>query len=252
LIQDSESAPVKTSRLSGRVAVVTGGSRGIGLAVAQLLRRQGASVAVVGTNEKNLRDAVDVLGKESAPGRIESLAADVRDFAQMDAAMARTASSLGGIDIVVNNAGVGVFKPVAEMSAEEFRLMFDTNVAGIFNTSRAALPHLKARGGGWVINISSLSGTNPFPGGAAYCATKAAVNAFSEAFMQEVRHDGVRVAYVSPGSVDTTFGRGARDKSSWALQPEDVAQVVCDLLAYPGRSLPSRVEIRPSQPPRKG
>ena len=138
------------------------------------------------------------------------------------------------------------------MSVDEWRLMFDTNITGIFNTSRAALPYLRARGGGWVINVSSLSGTNPFPGGAASCATKAAVNAFSEAFMQEVRHDGIRVAYVSPGSVDTSFGGGTRDKSGWALQPEDVAQVIGDLVAHPGRSLPSRVEIRPSRPPRKG
>jgi NAD(P)-dependent dehydrogenase (short-subunit alcohol dehydrogenase family) len=240
------------STLSGKVAIVTGGSRGIGLATARLLRREGASVAVVGTNSAHLRTAVDTLTADEAAGRVEAVAADVRDSDQMEAAMARTASALGGIDIVINNAGVGIFKPVAEMSVDEWRLMFDTNITGIFNTSRAALPYLRARGGGWVINVSSLSGTNPFPGGAAYCATKAAVNAFSEAFMQEVRHNGIRVAYVAPGSVDTSFGGGARDKSGWALQPEDVAQVIGDLVAYPGRSLPSRVEIRPSRPPRKG
>ena len=240
------------STLSGKVAIVTGGSRGIGLAAARLLRREGASVAVVGTNSAHLRTAVDTLTADEGPGRVEAVAADVRDSGQMEAAMASTVSALGGIDIVINNAGVGIFKPVAEMSVDEWRLMFDTNITGIFNTSRAALPYLRARGGGWVINVSSLSGTNPFPGGAAYCATKAAVNAFSEAFMQEVRHDGIRVAYVSPGSVDTSFGGGTRDKSGWALQPEDVAQVIGDLVAYPGRSLPSRVEIRPSRPPRKG
>jgi len=240
------------STLSGKVAIVTGGSRGIGLAAARLLRREGASVAVVGTNSAHLRTAVDSLTADAGEGRVEAVAADVRDSIQMEAAMARTASALGGIDIVINNAGVAVFKPVAEMSVDEWRLMFDTNITGIFNTSRAALPYLRARGGGWVINVSSLAGTNPFPGGAAYCATKAAVNAFSEAFMQEVRHDGIRVAYVSPGSVDTSFGGGTRDKSGWALQPEDVAQVIGDLVAYPGRSLPSRVEIRPSRPPRKG
>ena len=240
------------STLSGKVAIVTGGSRGIGLAAARLLRREGASVAVVGTNSAHLRTAVDTLTADEGAGRVEAVAADVRDSGQMEAAMASTVSALGGIDIVINNAGVGIFKPVAEMSVDEWRLMFDTNITGIFNTSRAALPYLRARGGGWVINVSSLSGTNPFPGGAAYCATKAAVNAFSEAFMQEVRHDGIRVAYVSPGSVDTSFGGGTRDKSGWALQPGDVAQVIGDLVAYPGRSLPSRVEIRPSQPPRKG
>lgn len=238
------------SSLSGKVAVVTGGSRGIGLAVARLLGQRGASVAITGTSAAGLEKAVDALGAGSV--RVLPLRADVRDAVQMEGAMAQAASALGGIDIVVNNAGVGIFKPVAEMSPDEFRLMFETNVTGVFNSSRAALPHLRARGGGWVISVSSLSGTNPFPGGAAYCATKAAVNAFSEAFMQEVRHDGIRVAYVSPGSVDTSFGGGARDKSSWALQADDVAQVIGDLLEFPGRSLPSRVEIRPSQPPRKG
>jgi 3-oxoacyl-[acyl-carrier protein] reductase len=238
--------------LSGKVAVVTGGSRGIGLAVAAALGGLGASVAITGTRVETLTQATAALIGTPGIGRVHALAADVRDADQASAAMADVASVLGGIDILVNNAGVAVFKPVADLSLDEWRLMFDTNVTGIFNCSRAVLPHLRARGGGWVINISSLSGTNPFPGGAAYCATKAAVNAFTEAFMQEVRHDGIRVASVAPGSVDTTFGGGARDKSSWALQPEDVAQVVADLVVFPRRSLPSRVEIRPSQPPRKG
>ncbi|HEY6508044.1 MAG TPA: SDR family oxidoreductase [Vicinamibacterales bacterium] len=238
------------SSLSGKVAVVTGGSRGIGLAVARLLGQRGAAVAITGTSAAGLETAAEALKTDAV--LVLPLRADVRDAVQMEAAMAQAASVLGGIDVVVNNAGVGVFKPVADLSLDDWRLMFETNVTGVFNSSRAALPHLRARGGGWVINVSSLSGTNPFPGGAAYCATKAAVNAFSEAFMQEVRHDGIRVAYVSPGSVDTSFGGGARDKSSWALQPDDVAHVIGDLLNHPGRSLPSRVEIRPSQPPRKG
>ena len=115
-----------------------------------------------------------------------------------------------------------------------------------------ALPHLRARRGGWIVNVSSLSATAPFANGAAYCATKAAVDAFTEALMQEVRHDGIRVASVAPGSVDTSFGGGGRDKRSWALQPDDVAQAIVDLMSHAGRALPSRIEIRPSQPPRKG
>jgi NADP-dependent 3-hydroxy acid dehydrogenase YdfG len=232
--------------LAGKVAVVTGGSRGIGAAVARILYRQGAAVAITGTKPDALREAASALGVNVLP-----VTADVRDFQQMEGVMAQVSKALGGIDILVNNAGVAVFKPVSELSSDEWRKMFDTNVTGIFNSSRAALPHLRARGGGWVVNISSLSGGNPFAGGAAYCATKAAVNAFTEAFMQEVRHEGIRVSSIAPGSVDTSFGGGLRDKSSWALQPDDVAQAVADLLAHPGRSLPSRVEIRPSQPPRK-
>ena len=236
--------------LSGKVAVVTGGSRGIGLAVARLLRQRGASVAITGTSAAGLEKAVDALGADRP--RALPICADVRDAAQMEAAMAQAASALGGIDIVINNAGVGVFKPVAEMSPDELRLMFETNVTGVFNSSRAAVPHLRARGGGWVINVSSLSGTNPFAGGAAYCATKAARQRVQRSLHagSPARRDprGLRFA----GLGRHAFGGGARDKSGWALQPDDVAQVIGDLVELPGRSLPSRVEIRPSQPPRKG
>ena len=129
--------------------------------------------------------------------------------------------------------------------------MIDTNLSGVFYFCRAAIPELRKRGGGWIINISSLAGKNPFAAGAAYCASKAGLNHFSESLMQEVRYDGIRVSYVMPGSVATDFmGRGS-SKRDWATTPDDVAQVVLDLIAMPARSLPSRVELRPSQPPRK-
>lgn len=240
-----------SSTLTGKVAIVTGGSRGIGLAVARLLARQGAAVAITGTHQAGVQAAADTLAHDGATG-VLPLVADVRDAAQVESAFSHVASVLGGIDVLVNNAGLAVFKPVVDMAIDEWRLMFDTNISGVFHCCRAVVPHMRVRNGGWVINISSLSGSNPFANGAAYCATKAAVDAFTEAFMQEVRHDGIRVAAVAPGSVNTGFGGGGRDKAGWALQPDDVAQVVGDLLAFPGRSLPSRVEIRPSQPPRKG
>jgi NADP-dependent 3-hydroxy acid dehydrogenase YdfG len=177
--------------------------------------------------------------------------ADVRRSADVERAIAQTVSALGGLDILVNNAGVGVFKPVAETTVEDWHAVIDTNLSGVFYACRAALPHLKARGGGWIINISSLASKNAFVNGAAYCASKSALNAFSEALMQEVRYEGVRVAYVLPGSVNTGFGGLANTKSAWALMPDDVAEVIVDLIAHPSRSLPSRVEIRPAQPPRK-
>jgi NAD(P)-dependent dehydrogenase (short-subunit alcohol dehydrogenase family) len=234
-----------------RVAVVTGGSRGIGLAVARSLLEQGMRVAITATSDDRLRAAAAALGAVAGSDSVLTLRADVRQYDQVEGALSETVRRWGGLDILVNNAGVGVFRSVADMTLDEWRQILETNVSGVFHGCRAAVPHLRTRGGGWIINVSSLSGTNPFPDGAAYCASKAAVNAFSEAFMQEVRHDGIRVAYVMPGSVRTDFAGHGAAGAEWKLAPEDVAQVVADLVAFPPRSLPSRVEIRPSQPPRK-
>ena len=237
--------------LSGKVAVVTGGSRGIGLAVARSLLQQGAAVAITGTNQDRLAAASSELANDVPADRVLGVRADVRNAGEVEALFARVATTLGGVDILVNNAGVGVFKPVSETTVEEWHRVIDTNLSGVFYCCHAALPLMKQRGGGWIINISSLASRNAFVNGAAYCASKSALNAFSEALMQEVRYDGVRVAYVLPGSVNTGFGGLSNTKSDWALMPEDVAEVVSDLIAHPSRSLPSRVEIRPAQPPRK-
>ena len=241
------------SSLTGKVAVITGGSRGIGLATARALLQQGASVAITGTNPATLKAGRDELLSNAAADRIVSELADVRDYGAVEAALGRIDSALGGIDILVNNAGVGVFKPVADMTVDEWHTVMDTNLTGVFYCCHAALPYLRKRGGGWIINISSLASRNAFVNGAAYCASKSALNAFSESLMQEVRYEGIRVAYVLPGSVNTSFGGGvlSNTKAQGALLPDDVAQVIGDLVAHPSRSLPSRVEIRPSQPPRK-
>jgi NAD(P)-dependent dehydrogenase (short-subunit alcohol dehydrogenase family) len=155
----------------------------------------------------------------------------------------------GAVDVLINNAGVGRMANVSDMSTEDWRQVIDTNLSGVFYCSRAAIPEMKRRGGGWIINISSLAGKNSFVGGGAYCASKAGLNAFSEALMQEVRYDNIRVSYVMPGSVSTSFGdRGSSGEADWKLSPEDVARVVVDLLSHDPRSLPSRVELRPSRP----
>jgi 3-oxoacyl-[acyl-carrier protein] reductase len=232
--------------LNGKVALVTGGSRGIGFSIAEALLKEGASVVITGTDDARLKAARDALG-----ARVSGVRADVRDYGEAEAAVKHTVDQFRGIDILINNAGVGIFGPVAEMSLNEWNDVIATNLTGVFHCTRAALPHLRARGG-WIINISSLAGTNAFPDAAAYCASKAGLNAFSEALMQEVRHDGIRVAYVMPGSVRTGFsGREPGADDGWKLAPEDVAQVVTDLINHPARSLPSRVEIRPAQPPKK-
>jgi 3-oxoacyl-[acyl-carrier protein] reductase len=234
--------------LDGKVALVTGGSRGIGFAIARELLSRGARVAISGTDENTLRAAAGTLGAGAMAGR-----ADVREYDAVERLVSEVGQRFGGLDILVNNAGIGAFEPVAAMSLDAWRSVLDTNLTGVFHCCRAALPRLRERGGGWIVNISSLAGKNPFANGAAYCASKAALNAFTEALMQEVRQDGVRVAAVLPGSVRTGFmGHVPGSGDDWKLAPEDVAQVVADLVSHPARSLPSRVEIRPSRPPAKG
>ena len=237
---------------SHTVALVTGGSRGIGRATAEALLAQGASVAITGTDERRLEEARAALSTTGAASRVLALRADVRVEADVVEALTRVVAEWGGLDILVNNAGVGGFVEVSTMAAADWHRIIETNLTGVYFGCHAAIPHLKARGGGWIINVSSLAAKNPFAGGAAYCASKAGLNAFSEALMQEVRHDGIRVSVVMPGSVQTGFsGAGDGPGTDWKLASDDVAQVIVDLVAHPARSLPSRVEIRPSRPPRK-
>jgi short-subunit dehydrogenase len=160
-------------------------------------------------------------------------------------------AEFGGVDVLVNNAGIGLFQSVEEMSPEDFRAVLETNLNSVFYACHEAIPLMRQRGGGYIINISSLAGANPHPRMAAYNASKFALNGFSEALMQEVRHDHIKVSYIMPGSVNTYFGGDTPSADqSWQLQPADVARVVLDLLRHDERSLPSRVEIRPSMPPK--
>jgi 3-oxoacyl-[acyl-carrier protein] reductase len=238
--------------LDSKVAIVTGGSRGIGRAIAAALLAEGAAVVITGLDERRLDEARVALEPQADGGRrLQAVRADVRDAAAAERLVAGAVDRFGGLDILVNNAGLGVFASVADMSPDEWRQTLDTNLSGVFYCCHYAIPPMRARGGGWIINISSLAGKNAFVGGAAYCASKAGLNAFSETLMQEVRHDGIRVSYVMPGSVATEFSPGGSANAGWKLAAEDVAQVVMDLLAQPARSLPSRIELRPSQPPRK-
>ena len=231
---------------------MTGGSRGIGRAVAAAFLQNGIHVAISGINPAHLQKAEAELSRVATSGaRVLIFEADVRDHLAVESLVDETARREGGLDILVNNAGVGWFGSVESQGHDDWRRVMDTNVTGVFNCSKAAIPHLRRRGGGWIINISSLAGTNPFVGGASYCASKAALDVFSEALMQEVRQDGIRVSYVKPGSANTDFTGQADPQNEWKLRPADVAQVVLDLVSHDPRSLPSRVEIRPSMPPRK-
>ena len=229
--------------LGGKVAVVTGGTKGIGRAIAEDLLEHGARVVIGARTESDVRSAADELG-ENARGVV----CDVQDPDACQALVDAAVDAFGGLDILVNNAGIGIFKSVEEMSVEEWDRLQGTNVNGLFYCTRAAIPHLKRRGGGWIINIGSLAGKNAFPNGAAYNTSKFGLIGFSEALMQEVRHDGIRVSYIMPGSVATS---GFSGDGAWKIQPEDIGRIVLDLLATPDRTLPSRVEVRPSRPPKK-
>lgn len=233
-----------------RVSLITGGTRGIGFAVASALLKQGDSVAITGTSSEGVEHAARALAAVAGDaGRVLALTCDVRDAPSVESALRNIDSRMGGLDVLVNNAGVGVGAPIADLSEDEWHRIIDTNLTGVYHCCKAAIPRLRRRGGGWIINISSLSSKNPFVGGAAYCASKAGLNAFSEALMQELRYDNIRVSYILPGSVATGFsGRAASAGEAWKLHPEDVAQIIVGLLEHPDRSLPSRVEIRPSRP----
>ena len=240
-------------QLESRVAVVTGASRGIGLAIATELASQGLNVMMSGRSTDLLSSVAQQIAttvrSEKQSGRIESYTADVRDPVQMEDLMAKTVDTFGRLDILINNAGVGHFQELAELSVEDWNKVIETNLSGVFFACRAAIPLLKVGRGGWIINISSLAGSHPFTGGAAYCASKAGLDSVSQVLMQELRYDNIRVSCVVPGSVDTRFSGNDKISSvTRKLDPRDVAQVIVDLLGHEPRSLPSRVEIRPSQP----
>lgn len=237
--------------LEGKVAVVTGGTRGIGRAIAATLSGQGVNVLICGRSGSEAeRVAADLT--RHGPGKCAGTHCDVRRYEQVEAMMGQAAETFGGLDVLVNNAGIAGKGAVAEIPLELWHAVLDTNLTGVFHCCRAAIPWMRKRGGGFIINISSLAGVNPIPNLSAYNASKFGLLGFGEAFMQEIRYDGIRVSTILPGSVDTEFGGRSPGQDGWRLAPDDVAKVVVQLLAHDPRSLPSRVEIRPSMPPKKG
>ncbi len=240
-----------TVDLSGKAAVVTGGSKGIGLEVARSLAKAGAGVTISARHEEEVTEAARRLAEETG-GRVLGVRCDVRSHDDVRAMIARTAEELGGVDILINNAGVGRFAPMGELTPDDWESVIETNLNGVYYCCHEAIPHLRKSGDAWIINIASLAGKNPFAGGAAYNASKFGLVGFSEALMLDVRQMGIRVNYVMPGSVATYFNDHVPNEAdAWKIQPEDIAQVVMDLLSLPSRTLASRVEIRPSRPPQK-
>jgi 3-oxoacyl-[acyl-carrier protein] reductase len=234
--------------LAGKIAVVTGGSRGIGRAIAERLLREGSHVAICGRSADSIHKALTELGPL---GRVYGRTADVSNADSVREFFRSVDDEFGGLNILVNNAGQGVFRKVGEMTAEEWHANIELNLNGPFYCTREALERFKGRGGGFIVNISSLAGRNAFSGGAGYNASKAGLNLFTEALMLDHRYDGVRVSSIMPGSVDTGFSghpgkRGG--ETEWMIAPEDVAEAVALVLGMPARTMISRLEMRPSRP----
>jgi len=234
--------------LRGASALVTGAGRGIGRAIARGLAAAGVKVTAVARTASDLDGLVREIA--AAEGRAVAFPGDLRDAGVCAAAVARAVEAHGGLQILVNNAGIGLHTPVVETRDEDWARLFDTNLTAVFRLTRAALPHL-TRGGGHVFMVSSLAGQNPIAGMAAYCASKAALDQFTRCLMLEVRHQRVKVTTIAPGSVATGFGGESEDAASWKLQPDDVAGAVLDLLRTRDEAHLSRVEMRPLRPPKR-
>jgi 3-oxoacyl-[acyl-carrier protein] reductase len=234
--------------LSGKVAIVTGGTRGIGRAISERLLREGASVAICSRNPESVDRAVTEL---KALGPVAGHPADVTSVEQVRAFFQAVDAAFGGLDILVNNAGAGVFRKVGEMTPEEWRRNIDLNLNGPFYCAHEALARFARRGAGFIVNISSLAGKNAFSGGAGYNAAKAGLNLFTEAMMLDHRHDNVRFCSIMPGSVASDFAGGPSRRAgdtSWMIATEDVAEAVALVLRMPPRTMISSIEMRPSRP----
>ena len=237
--------------LKGKVAIVTGGTKGIGRGIAEALVGEGANVCISARSRSEIDKTLEELSALKA-GNATGIVSDVCNYSQVKPLFELTLSQFGALDILINNAGIGLFQTVEEMTPEDFRSVLETNLFGVFYCCHEAIPLMRQRGGGYIINMSSLAGVNAHPRMAAYNASKFGLNGFSEALMQEVRHDNIKVSYIMPGSVNTEFGGDEPGAdNAWQLQPSDIAKVVLDLLHNDERALVSRVEIRPSKPPKK-
>ena len=236
--------------VNGKTALITGGTKGIGYAIAEALVKAGANVFVCSRTRAEVEEAVEKL---STLGNAAGKLCDVQVEEQVKGAIDSCQRRFGGVNILVNNAGIGIIgKTVEEMLPDEFRETLETNLFGVYYFCHNAIPLMRQAGGCYIINISSLAGQNPHPKMAAYNASKYALNGFSEAMMQEVRQDNIKVSYICPGSVNTYFGGDTpTDDQSWQLQPNDIAEIVVGLLEMNERALPSKIEVRPSKPPAK-
>ena len=237
-----------------RVALVTGGSRGIGFAVARRLGADGFAVAISARTAEGVASAIERLENEKLvpSAKFAGTQADARSERDQKALVDFVDNTFGRLDVLVNNAGIGEFESVEQLEPERFRAVVETNLFGPYYATHFAVPLLLRGGGGFIVNIGSLAAVNAFAGGSAYNASKFGLLGFSESSMLDLRHQGIRVAAILPGSVATEFGHshGARDHS-WMLSSDDVAEAVSDLIRFPDRAIASRIDLRPSRPPKR-
>lgn len=235
--------------LRDKVAYITGGSKGIGLGVAKALLEQGMRVAISGRSAESLAAAAKILGHKE---QLLTLISDVSSYTDEESAITKIEEQWGQLDVVLANAGVGHFSAVDEMSLDQWQQMIDTNLTGAFYTLKAGLPFLK-KAKGYYFTIASLAGANFFAKGAGYNASKFGVVGFTQAAMLDLRKFDIKVTTIMPGSVATHFnGNEPSGKDAWKIQPADIGKLVVDLLGMHPRTLPSKVEVRPSRPDLKG
>lgn len=237
------------NKLDGKTALITGGSKGIGYGIAEVLMRQNMKVAITSRSQKAADEAVARLNRAGV-GEAIALEADVRDLRSQEDAVNQVISKWGSLDVLVANAGIGYFGSIETLTPEQWQETIDTNLTGVYYSVKASLGALK-KSRGYIITIASLAGTNFFAGGSAYNASKFGLVGFTQALMLDVRQDGIKVTTIMPGSVATYFNdHEPSPKDAWKIQPEDIGEMVADLLRMHPRTLPSKVEVRPSMPPK--
>tara|TARA_R110002126_G_scaffold263207_3_gene406206 strand:+ start:142 stop:915 length:774 start_codon:yes stop_codon:yes gene_type:complete len=233
--------------LKNKVAYITGGTKGIGFAVAQTLLNQGMRVAISGRSQKSVDLALKYFNNNAVLG----IVSDVAKMADEKNAISKIMDKWGQVDVVLANAGVGNFAPIDQMTDDEWHQMIDTNLNGVFHSLKASVEQLK-KSKGYYITLASLAGTNFFANGAGYNASKFGVVGFTQAAMLDLRQYDIKVSTIMPGSVATHFNNHVPDESdAWKIQPEDIGQLVVDLLKMNERTLPSKIEVRPTRPDKK-
>ncbi len=238
------------SILEGKVALITGGTKGIGYGIAEALLNQGFKVAITGRDRESTGAvAKELASKTNSENAVIGLEADVRQLESQEKAVKATLDAFGQLDLVVANAGLGHFGSIEDLTVDQWNAVIDTNLTGVFNSIKASVDALK-ESKGYYITISSLAGTNFFAGGSAYNASKFGVTGFTQAVMLDLRKYGIKVSTIMPGSVSTYFnGNEPSEAGAWKIQIEDIGELVVDLLKMNPRTLPSKIEVRPTTPP---